>query len=425
MNTPNATLDNISFVSTFLSHASTDKDLVEAVAQRLGRRGVLTWFDKSELLEMGPLDVTLKRAVQQQATLTFFLSEASSNSSWCTDELKWAIEAQEGYDHLLPVYLGEPLKLVKEHAVLRSRFLHGDGNRVNQLGYACQQNPTAPDPDAIAQKIAATAYHRSIPKTWSDVVIYLDQRGSGSRRGFPPIPDSVARLNMPTLTFRPSLELRQPRELLTGQDWEDMVQTMNQSLSLALGTIRGDIRKVRVIGNAQTSLVWAVGKLLDRTTSAELYGYDRNGVAITNKGQITHTVLPGGNPEAAVQISGQPLEKNATYKSIALGVGSQDNYGSAVQKSVPDIPLFWLESGFINGSEQAMELVANLVASVKRLNQEYGADELVLFWTTANHVALLAAANLTTHVIPKIRFMERSHTPGEYVHLPMPGDSSS
>ena len=37
------------FASTFLSHASVDKPLVEAVAQRLGRRRVSAWLDKTEL----------------------------------------------------------------------------------------------------------------------------------------------------------------------------------------------------------------------------------------------------------------------------------------------------------------------------------------------------------------------------------------
>jgi len=109
------------FVSTFLSHSSVDNDLAEQVAKRLGRRGVLTWLDKNELLEMGPLDQMLKQAVQQQATLTLVLSEASLKSEWCRDELRWAIEAQAGADHLLPVYLGNPLKLVRSHPLLRER----------------------------------------------------------------------------------------------------------------------------------------------------------------------------------------------------------------------------------------------------------------------------------------------------------------
>lgn len=87
---------------------------------------------------------------------------------------------------------------------------------------------------------------------------------------------------------------------------------------------------------------------------------------------------------------------------------------------MPELPLFWIESGLISDSEQAMQLVADIVASVEQLRQDYGFHEVVLFWTTANHVALLAAANLTSHVIPKIKFMEWNHIQAEYVHLPMP-----
>ena len=406
-------------VSTFLSHSSVNGALVEAVAQRLGRRGVLAWLDKNEL-KMGSLDTALKQAVQQQATLTIFLSEASLNSEWCNDELKWAIEAQAGTEHLLPVYLGDPLKLVRSHPLLREHFLHPDGDRVNQLGFAYQQNSGEPDPDAIAQKIAATAYHRSIPKAWTEVAIVLDQRGSGPRCGFPELPANIARLQAPTLTFRPSAESRQMRELLTGDDWEDMVTTLEQSLSNALGTVRGEPRKVRVLGNAQAGLVWAVGRHFDRTTGAALYGYDRDGLSVTNQGQIRHTPLPNGNPESAQPVNDTAREPKAKLPTVALGIGSQQRYGSHVQAAMPDLPLFWIESGSIENSEQAMALVANIVASVERLQRDYATRELVLFWTTANHVALLAAANLTTHVIPKLKFMERDHAKAAYVHLSMP-----
>ena len=257
------------FVSTFLSHSSVDSELTAEVAKQLGRRGVLAWLDANELLEMGPLDEMLKRAVQQQATLTIFLSEASLNSEWCNDELRWAIEAQSGTDHLLPVYLGDPLKLVRSHRLLRSRFLHADGDRVNQLGYAGE-----PHPDAIADKIATTVYQRSIHKTWSDIVIFLDQRGTGPRRGEPDLPNNVARLEAPTLTFRPSLQPRQKQELLTGADWEDMVKHMTAALSLIPGS-RSDTRKIRILGGAQTGLFWAVGQHFDRTSRVELYSYDK------------------------------------------------------------------------------------------------------------------------------------------------------
>ncbi|MGB8701520.1 MAG: toll/interleukin-1 receptor domain-containing protein [Thermosynechococcaceae cyanobacterium] len=238
----------MNFVSTFLSHSSTDKALVESVAKRLGHRGVFAWLDKNELREMGPLDVALKNAVQQQATLTLFLSEASLKSDWCNDELRWALEAQEGYAHILPVYLGNPLSLVRGNELLRNRFLVPDGDRVNQLGYCCNQNPANPDPNTIADMIAATAYRRSIPERWSEVIIILDQRGSGSRRGLPDVPPNFESLNAPTLTFRPSLNDRQPREILIEDDWTAIAHTLERSLSLALNTVRGETRKVRVLG---------------------------------------------------------------------------------------------------------------------------------------------------------------------------------
>jgi TIR domain len=411
------------FVSTFLSHSSTDKELVEAVAKRLGRRGVLAWRDQNELLEMGPLDVILKQAVQRQATLTIFLSEASLASSWCRDELRWAIEAEEGCEHILPVYLGDPLKLVRAHDLLRTRFLHADGDRVNHLGSACQHNLNNPDIDAIAEKIAATAYKRSIPKTWSDVVVFLDQRGTGARRGEPDLPDNVVRLNAPILTFRPSLEPRQKGELLTGADWEDMVKTMTISLSNIPGNIRGDMRRVRVLGGAQTGLMWAVGKHFDRTNNVELYGYGREGEVITNKGQEVLKPLSGGNPNRALLVPGKANNLGETQIEAALYVGNKD-YLQDVQQAIPHLILFWIKTDKISDSEEAMQLVTDVVASIKRLYQDHGVRELVLFWGTANHVALLTAANLTSqHAFPKIKYMERDHARAEYVHLSMPDNS--
>jgi TIR domain/SMODS-associated and fused to various effectors sensor domain len=408
----------MNFVSTFLSHSSTDKALVEAVAVRLGHRGVLAWLDKNELREMGPLDVALKNAVKQQATLTLFLSEASLKSDWCKDELKYALEAQAGYAHILPVYLGDPLSLVRGHELLRSRFLHPDGDRVNQLGYCCNQTPANPDPDAIADMIAATAYRRSIPERWSEVIIILDQRGSGSRRGLPDIPPHIESLNTPTLTFRPSLEDRQLREILIDDDWDAIANTLKKSLSLALNTVRGETRKVRVLGNAQTSLIWVVGSHFDRTNDVELYGYGRGDI-VTNKGQERYSPLPGGNAERYQSVTDSLSSTGANMAVVALGIGSRD-YVPDVQQAVQDLPLFWIESGHISSSEEAMKLVADIVASIQHLRQNHGVQELVLFWTTANNVALLTAANLTTHVIPKIKFMERDHTNARYLHLPMP-----
>jgi hypothetical protein len=103
MTTLQADQSALRFVSTFLSHASTDKKLVEAVAGQLARYGVLVWLDKEELA-LGPLDVALEEAVRGQATMTVFLSEQSVASAWCADELRWALEAAPGVGHVFPVF---------------------------------------------------------------------------------------------------------------------------------------------------------------------------------------------------------------------------------------------------------------------------------------------------------------------------------
>ncbi|MBE9138833.1 toll/interleukin-1 receptor domain-containing protein [Nodosilinea sp. LEGE 07088] len=409
------------FVSTFLSHSSADSELVEAVAKRLRRRGILTWLDKNELLEMGPLDTVLKQAVQQQATLTIFLSEAYLKSEWCKDELRWAIEAQEGTQHILPVYLGNPLQLVKSHDLLQSRFLDADANRVNQLGYVCQQNSTGIDPDAIAEKIAVTAYRRSIPNSWSDVVIVLDQRGNGPRRGEPDLPDHIVRLNAPALTFRPSLQPRQKAELLTGEDWEDMAKTVSSAFYSIPGDLRNGTRRIRILGGAQTGLFWAVGNHFDRTTRVELYSYDWKGEVMTNKEQGDLTPLTGGDPNCARLITDDENNSTNTQGEAALYVGS-DGYLQDVQEDIGHLPLYWIETKTIL-SEQAMPLVADIIASIKRLYQEEGVRRLALYWGTASSVALLTAANLTTHSLPKIKYMERDRAQAKYIHLPMPEDS--
>lgn len=410
------------YVSTFLSHSSDDSALAIEIAKRLGWWGVLTWIDKNELREMGSLSTTLEQAIKQQSTLTIFLSKASSKSEWCKDELRWALEAYADDERLLPVYLGNPLKLVQSHDLLATRFLNPDGDRVDRLGATCKQDPKCPDLDAIAEKIAFSAYKHSIPSSWSDLVIFLDQRGTGLRRGQPELLDNVARLNAPILTFRPSLKPRRKDELLTGKDWENMVTNMTKALSSIPGNIRNsDTRKVRVLGYAQTGLMWAIGKQFDRTNNIELYGYGRLNEIISNKGQDVLRPLAGGNSDCAQLVSGEIEGLGLNQREVALYVGTE-NYLQDVQ-SMPNLDLFWIKTDKIADSKQAMQLVADIIASIKNLYQKHNVRELSIFWGTANHVALLTAANLTEqHAFPKIKYMERDHANRTYVHLPMPSN---
>lgn len=406
------------FVSTFLSHQYNDKEKwVVPVAEQLVRRGVVTWLDKHEL-NLGSLDRSLRDAIARIPTFTLFLSEGSVKSQWCNDELKSATDSKKDNNTLFPIYLGDPLSLVQSHDFLSSRFLHADGDRVNQLG--CVVKPGAKfEPDEIAKKIARSVYDQVIPNRWNDVVIWLDQRGNGERRGTPDLPDNICALNAPTLVFQPGLSPRTSKETLFGDAWEHVVNTLENALSEALGVVRGEPRNVRVLGHAQTGLFWAVGKHFDRTTSANLFGYPQNGAAVSNKGQERTRPLEGGDAKRATLVaratSGAPTKPDV----IALGVGPR-GYEAQVISEVGNIPLFWIDPVKISDSEQAMQLVKDIVAFVSHQRANAGIRELMMFWASAAHVAPLAAANLTTHVIERIRYMEWDHQSSQYFHLPMP-----
>ena len=72
-----------------------------------------------------------------------------------------------------------------------------------------------------------------------------------------------------------------------------------------------------------------------------------------------------------------------------------------------------------NDSEEAMNLAKDVVASIEQLRNTYGVQTIKLFWTTAAHVAVLASANITSHLGVTIEYMERDHQNSQYVHLPM------
>jgi translation elongation factor EF-Ts len=129
------------YASTFLSHSSDDKLLVEKVAHELGRRGVIAWLDKNELQSGESLSLALHEAVQRQATVTVFLSEAAIKSRWVEDELAAALQKHDALHEsasIIPIYLGDPVSLVSSHPLLRTRWLHPDGNRVDRLGINIQ-----------------------------------------------------------------------------------------------------------------------------------------------------------------------------------------------------------------------------------------------------------------------------------------------
>jgi len=401
------------YASTFLSHSSADKSLVERVAVELGRRGVIAWLDKNELLPGVNLTVALREAIRRQATVTIFLSSNSVASRWVEDELKEALQMDEQNNNkfIVPIYLDDPLTLVKAHLLLRQRWLHPDGKRVTQLGITSAGRTLAEKSKDIATKLAGMIYDTLAIKQQSDVIIYLDQRGDGQRRGETPnLPQNARNLEAPVLLFRPDLGPRSKSETLYGADWEAVRDNIRWALGEALtGTHWPQPKNIYLYGASQLGLAFLIGHHFDRNTSAFLYCTNRDGKVFNNCGQPRHAPLTGGNPYCETPHPDiQPIPKNARLSAISLLLSTDFYVGSVLaylgtQTNSP--PPVWIKHDCFSNDNQVMNHIANVVALLTRFRNDHGANTVYLYCSLPFNVVPLLAANLL-HVMDTVIFME-------------------
>lgn len=100
----------IPITSTFLSYAKEDRDTVDGIATRLLSDGVLTWFDKKDLLPGEAWKRKIDHAIQHSDYFLTFLSDRSvSTIGYFQRELKYALEQQDlrphGTIYIIPVLL--------------------------------------------------------------------------------------------------------------------------------------------------------------------------------------------------------------------------------------------------------------------------------------------------------------------------------
>lgn len=77
----------------FLSHRSTDKGTVEAVAKLLKRGGIRTWFDKDHLLPSDSVGLSIDGGLQESTHFTLFWSANCVGAPWINFELGAALTA--------------------------------------------------------------------------------------------------------------------------------------------------------------------------------------------------------------------------------------------------------------------------------------------------------------------------------------------
>ncbi|MBL8191786.1 MAG: toll/interleukin-1 receptor domain-containing protein [Acidobacteria bacterium] len=407
----------MNYASTFLSHNSKDKPLVELVARELGRRGIVPWLDVDELdTELGgDLNKALAESVRRQATLTLFLSEHSLNAPWVQHELETALQIQQEFGDavIFPVYIGDPLKLVAGHERLRTRWMHPDGQRVKIMGEIVEPG-TAKIEDAvrIAQKIAKGLYRRLQFAEQREAIICLDQRGKGGKRsGNPSIPNNLRDLNAPALVFRHDRGERSYDVTVHGEELNQLLETIGRSLGEAFGTIRIEPKDVYLCGEAQLALPFMIGKHFDRTTSATMYCFNsRDGNTFSNKVQDRLKLLANGNancetplpPEIPEIALGEQITDAALLLVKEAYVRDVLNYLNAT--SQPFRPI-WVKGVEFSNSEQTMNYVADVVALLARLKRENGLNRVRMFIDLPFAVTPLLAANLL-YAAPNIEIME-------------------
>ncbi|CAH1388343.1 TIR domain-containing protein [Candidatus Nitrotoga sp. M5] len=401
------------YASTFLSHSSSDKPLVEAVANELGRRGIIAWLDKNDLTPGLDLCNALKQALQRQATICIFLSEQAVLSEWVKDELAVALYNVKESGRIIPVYLSNPLELVKSHPLLKSRWLHADGNRVTQLGICLKPGTdTATQACEIADKIASGIYDDLSIEAQNETILYVDQRGNGMRCGeLLDIPINVTKLDAPALVFRPDIGKRRQDEVLYDDAWKNMWRDMECALDRSIGTVRGhDPKKIRILGNAQLGFAFFLGRYFNRNTSAHLYCYNRGDI-FNNQDQKRHAPLEGGNASCEANHhdvipvpSGHKQEAISLLLVNAIYVRPIVEYLKDNSSTYPQYS-YWVKHDSFSSNEQVMSYVADIVALLLRLNREYGVRTVYLFTTLPFHVLPLLGANLL-HVMENIVFME-------------------
>lgn len=403
------------FASAFLSHASADKPLVELTARELGRRGVLSWMDIHDLDPGADLGSSLREAVSGQTALIAFLSHDAIRSPWVDDELFAAIkkDADAGNsDRIIPVYLGDPLELVSLHKLLKNRWLHPDGNRVNRNGIAPDMSG---DKSKIAREVAKKASKRIYDllniSEQRDVIIHLDQRGEGKRHAPPTtLPGNLKDLDAPALVFRPEPGRREQVETLHAASWGAFRDDIKKALGDALGSVRwADAKNIRITGGAQLALPFFLGSFFNRNSSADLFCYNMDGSLFTNQNQERATPLQGGNPNCETphkKIAPIPPETELDAIALILATARYVPWVLRHLETMENAPRpVWIESGIFADSKEVMNYIRDAVALLDRLCAENGVGKVYLYSGLPFNATPLLAANLL-HVAPNIVFME-------------------
>ncbi len=406
----------IRYASAFLSHSSRQKDLVRRVGEELACRGILVWLDENELTSGMDLDTELRKAADAQLVMVAFLSEASLASDWCREELEPRLRRVGDDDAIVPVFIGNPLSLVKMSRLLSERWLDPRQQRVTKLGIPATSGE-AEMAQQIARGIADSIYGRLRLKSQSDVVIAVDQRGEGKRIGTPEhlVSPNLQRQDWPTLVYRPDHGERNRHEVLHGEAWTALRDRFIESTNAALGG--QPMRRVYITGCMQLALAWLIGQRFDRTTRTELTVRNpltNDTIVLDGSNSCFDVPLAPVDPSEVTWIDGRPT---AATDRVSVALMSSEKYLRDVQAyrttTRDPSPLVALEVGRIEEIRQVVEIARWLSSAVQ------GRD--VSLYTSLPVQAVVPLAALSTkHHIGRVTFLERDMAESTYRVCEMP-----
>jgi len=432
----------------FLSYSWNDKQLVEKVADALCRRGITPWLDVYYLAAGVDLAEQFKEAIAGQTAIAVFLSEKALKSEWVKDELAEAISLEEKgkKEWILPIFLGDPMKIVDSCDILRVRWLTPGKDRVTRMGI--KESLIDPSDTAAVESAAERIADRLTQSVFnllkireSDVInIKIDQRGRQQINFKSPLPPNILKEDKPILIFRPAMATGSNNEILTGDEWIRWSRLIKKTLLDDAGAHKPGM-KIRVFGAGQFGLAYLLGVCFDRTNRVKLYCYDYwKNFLFTNEDQDFDKPLEGGNPDCektaadgSDSLLPPKIEPHRLLSTIALYVGKRDYLGSVkknIESSANPLPLVFIErAAHYQHTGEVAGLIRDVVALITRFRRDNGVEAVRFYCDLPFFVLPLLAANLTYHVIPSVEFMEfrsdlkekkKVETGEVYVHLPMP-----
>ena len=101
-------------MKVFLSHLSTDKDLVRKISDELKKWGMDLWDDTYEIYPGDNWAQVTSQALQESQAMIVLLTPESLDSKWIRWDIEYALGNVAYKQRLIPVLVGDPNRFEQE-----------------------------------------------------------------------------------------------------------------------------------------------------------------------------------------------------------------------------------------------------------------------------------------------------------------------